>query len=127
MHISTLSALGDFVELTANESRLEFLLSESNNKLVEGDIVRTQSIDVATSLHIIVEKMAMEIQDLQTREIEKESLHEREIQDLQTQLVVVAQANKVMKSDMMGREELNSETGDIHYRVTGQIIPQMVK
>ena len=124
---TSLSVQGDFEELSAHESSLKIRLSESNTKLSEGDISRTVLEDYATSLNVQIERMAMEIQDLQTREIERESLHESQIQGLQQQqqqLVVAAQAKNLIRSGAIERDD--SEEEDAHYPVTDEIHLQMV-
>ena len=126
---TSLSVQGDFEELSAHESSLKIRLSESNTKLSEGDISRTVLEDDATSLKVQIERMAMEIQDLQTREIERESLHESQIQGLQQQqqqqqLVVAAQAKNLIRSGAIERDD--SEEEDAHYPVTDEIHLQMV-
>ena len=125
---TSLSVQGDFEELSAHESSLKIRLSESNTKLSEGDISRTVLEDDATSLKVQIERMAMEIQDLQTREIERESLHESQIQGLQQQqqqqLVVAAQAKNSIRSGAIERDD--SEEEDAHYPVTDEIHLQMV-
>ena len=124
---TSLSVQGDFEELSAHESSLKIRLSESSTKLSEGDISRTVLEDDATSLKVQIERMAMEIQDLQTREIERESLHESQIQGLQQQqqLVVAAQAKNSITSGAIERDD--SEEEDAHYPVTDEIHLQMVK
>ena len=124
---TSLSVQGAFEELSAHESSLKIRLSESNTKLSEGDISRTVLEDDATSLKVQIERMAMEIQDLQTREIERESLHESQIQGLQQQqqqLVVAAQAKNSITSGAIERDD--SEEEDAHYPVTDEIHLQMV-
>ena len=121
---TSLSVQGDFEELSAHESSLKIRLSESNTKLSEGDISRTVLEDDATSLKVQIERMAMEIQDLQTREIERESLHESQVQGLQQQLVVAAQAKNLIRSGAIERDD--SEEEDAHYPVTDEIHLQMV-
>ena len=124
---TSLSVQGDFEELSAHESSLKIRLSESNTKLSEGDISRTVLEDDATSLKVQIERMAMEIQDLQTREIERESLHESQIQGLQQQqqqLVVAAQVKNSIRSGAIERDD--SEEEDAHYPVTDEIHLQMV-
>ena len=125
---TSLSVQGAFEELSAHESSLKIRLSESNTKLSEGDISRTVLEDDATSLKVQIERMAMEIQDLQTREIERESLHESQIQGLQQQqqqqLVVAAQVKNSIRSGAIERDD--SEEEDAHYPVTDEIHLQMV-